>query len=270
MLAPKLGQRQIDQSTWSASLSRGGIISRRRSGFARRVIRKEQDTLWMKVASGGADGHSPDPRLMARLLSLTNIRLLLDPSDAMAHLRALEVIAADPMLTAGHEFVQAYRRFLEDQRILSIAAPVLEALKKLLELPSLDARTAEAQAYDMTAKFGQTVQTDVQDSVHEPLALACSALVLFTLSSTYQLQDARGFQRLWSAGRLSPYADGSADALSTAETFIFFEMWSMRAEFDGTHPGSYTFMQRALVQTGGVGLRHVEIAERFAWGGGQQ
>jgi hypothetical protein len=122
----------------------------------------------------------------------------------------------------------------------------------------------------MTAKFGQTVQTDVQDSVHEPLALACSALVLFTLSSTYQLQDARGFQRLWSAGRLSPYADGRADALSTAETFIFFEMWSMRAEFDGTHPGSYTFMQRALVQTGGVGLRHVEIAERFAWGGGQQ
>jgi hypothetical protein len=269
LLAPKLAVRQIDQDTWSASLSRSGITSRRRSGFARRVIRKEQDTLWMTVASAVADGQSPDPGLIARLLRLTNMRLRLDPSDAMAHLRALEVIAADPTLTAGHEFVQTYGRFLEDQKILPIAAPVLDALNRLIELPSLDAQTAAALAYEVTAKFGQTVQTDVQGGVHEPLELACTALVIFTLASTYQLQDVRGFQRLWSAARLSPDPDGRAEILGIAETFIFFEMWSMRAEFGGPRPGPYTFMQRALVQTGGAGVRHIETAERFAWGGGQ-
>jgi hypothetical protein len=270
LLAPKLATRQIDQDTWSASLSRGGITSLRRSGFARRVIRKEQDTLWMKVAIVVADGHYPDPRLIARLLLLTNMRLRLDPSDAMAHLRALEVIAAYPTLSVGHEFVQTYRRFLEDQTAPLIAAPVLFALNRLIQLPTLDAEAAAALAYDLSAKFGQTVQIDVQDVVYESLQLACTALVVFTLSSNYQLQDVRGFQRLWSAARLSPEPNGRADSLGVAETFIFFEMWSMRAEFGGPSPEPYTFMQRAMVQAGGAGVRRIETAERFAWGGGQQ
>jgi hypothetical protein len=68
---------------------------------------------------------------------------------------------------------------------------------------------------------------------------------------------------------LSPDPNGRADALGIAETFIFFEMWSMRAEFGGPRPGPYTFMQRALAQTGGAGLRRIEDAEHFAWDGGQ-
>ncbi len=269
LLAPKMGARQIDQDTWSASLSRRGITSRRRFGFARRVIRKEQDTLWMKVASSVADNQSPDPRLIASLLRLTNMRLRLDPSDAMAHLRALEVIASDPSLTAGHGFVQTYRRFLEDQKLLPIAAPVLGALNRLIEMHSLDAQTAAARAYELTALFGQTVQTEVQDAVHEPLELACTALVVFKLSSTYQLQDVRGFQRLWLAARVSPTPMGRLDTLAIAETLIFFEMWSMRAEFGGAALGTYTLLQRALATTGAAGLSRIETAEQFAWGGGQ-
>lgn len=267
LLAPKLAGRQIDQDTWSASLSRRGITSQRRSGFARRVIRKEQDTLWMKVASVLADGQSPDPRMFARLQELTNMRLRVDPSDAMAHLRALEVIAADPRLTTEHEFVQTYRRFLENQKALPLAAPVLGALNRLIELPSLNAQTGAALAYDMTVKFGQTVQSEVQDSLHEALELACTALVVFKVSSIYQLQEARGFQRLWSAARLSPDPDGRAETLGIAETFIFFEMWSMRAEFGSPRMGPYTLMQRALGRTGMAGFRQIENAERFAWGG---
>ncbi len=269
LLAPKLAERQIDQDTWSASLSRSGITSWRRLGFARRVIRKEQDTLWMKVASVLADGQSPDRCLFVRLMGLTNMRLRVDPSDAMAHLRALEVIAADPRLTAEHEFVKTYRRFLEDEKTLPIVVPVLDALNRLIELPSLDSQSGAALAYDLTAKFVQTVQTEVQDGVHEPLELACTALVVLALSSTYKLQDVRGFQRLWSEARLSPDPDGRADALGIAETFIFFELWSMRAEFSGPNPGPYTFMQRALGRSGVEVLRHIETAERFAWGGGQ-
>jgi hypothetical protein len=269
VLAPHLGASMIDQDTWGASLSQGGIETQRRFGFARRVVRKEQEALWMKVASALADARSADPKAVARLLEMTNMRLRLDPSDARAHLSALEVIAASETLTASHDFVQTYRRFLENQTCKVDIAPVLEALDKLVEMKTFDLPSASKLSYEITSKFGQTVQTEAQNMGQEPLELALTALVVSALSVRFELPDVRGFQRLWIGARLSAIPQGCAEALGVAETFIFFEMWSMRAEFGGTKSGNFSLMQRALEPTGGAALRHVDTAERFAWGGGQ-
>lgn len=268
-LAPRLDASEIDQDTWAASLSRSGIETGRRFGFARRVVRKEQEALWMKVASALAESRAPDLNAVARLFLMTNMRLRLDPSDATAHLRALEVIAASETLTERHDFVQTYRQFLENRTSKEDIAPVLDALNKLLDMQRFDLTSASKLSYEITSQFGQTVQTEARNMGQEPLELALTALVVSALSVRFKLPDVRGFQRLWVGARLSAVPHGRAEALGVAETLIFFEMWSTRAEFGGAKSGNFSLMQRALEPTGGAALRHVDTAERFAWGGGE-
>jgi hypothetical protein len=184
-------------------------------------------------------------------------------------LRALEVIAASETLTERHDFVQTYRQFLENRTSKEDIAPVLDALNKLLDMQRFDLTSASKLSYEITSQFGQTVQTEARNMGQEPLELALTALVVSALSVRFKLPDVRGFQRLWVGARLSAVPHGRAEALGVAETLIFFEMWSTRAEFGGAKSGNFSLMQRALEPTGGAALRHVDTAERFAWGGGE-
>ena len=269
LLAPKLGTRQIDAVTWAQSLTSEGITQSRLSGFARSVIRKEQDSLWMRLAVGLADGQAANPRQMKKILRLTGLRLRLDPSDAKVHLRALEVIATDPALSQQHDFVREYQQFLNVQRDLSLARPIRDALETLIALDGIDSQDAIAQAYAGTAEFGHAIQTPTQVTPHQVLDMACIALVVFKLGSRHELQDVRGFQRLWFAARLSQTPEGVSDVLGMSETLIFFEMWSKLAEIGPEAPQSRGLLTRALADTGAEGMQRIEAAEAFAWGKGQ-
>lgn len=269
VLAPDLGTGPIDPAAWSSSLTRGDFSTVRRFGFARRVIRKEQDAFWMQIAVDMTDGGAPDPHQIARLLRLTDMRLRLDPSDALAHLRALEIIAFAPKTQALLSLAKDMERFWSAQEDTQDVQPLLSCLAILNSIDAGAKLTASAQLHSLTKGFTLTTQTPVQDAGRQALNFVCDALAVLALGAAHRLPDGRGFQRLWVAARLSQSPAGVAQALGQAETLIFFEMWSQRAEAAQMRGKPDHLIQRALASTKSHGLQRIEAAETFAWKGAQ-
>jgi hypothetical protein len=268
-LARALAGRQIDEATWFASQTDTGSQTVRRFGFARRVVHKEQEALWMQIAVGLAEGDVPDPGHINRVARLSQLRLRLDPSDALAHLRALEVIASVPSNTVSMALAQELERFLGAQIGTAAVAPVLDALTQIKSKDTGGDPDVPTALFHTTTRFAAMTQISAKKDAQPALAFACTALAAFALATRNRHQDIRGFQRLWASARLAQAPDGVADAIAEAETLIFHEMWSKWAEVVPNRAHSDDLMVRALAADKSANLQRIEAAEAFAWDGRQ-
>lgn len=266
-LGAPLKGRDIERDVWLASLTGHDAVTSRPYGFARRVVRRAQEDLWMKIAVGLASGKPPSDHDATRLVRLSDMRLRLDPSDAPAHLCAVEVVTALSDKQNSRDLHQTMADFLTRQSDKDLVGPLVTALSRLDGLPQQKKGEATERLYEIATGFGAFTSAPNGPEPIWWLAFACDALAAFALSWSHDLPEVRGFQRAWVAARVGETPDGVSAALAQAESHIFFEMWSELAEVVPDNDGYEGLMMKAMNDQGARNLALVENAETFAWKG---
>lgn len=224
LLAPKLIGQNFDVNRWHASIQDGDTPEVRSGGFARRVVRAAQDSLWHRAALAHVDNKHADSDTITRLIRLSELRLRLDPSDAQAYLRALEIVSLWPKY--GASLVADIRSYIDEVASDCLRPPAV-LIDCVVSLSTVDLVGAQTEALRQLAYLQRAIG---QSSSHGPVEFACRALAIFALGVALgmrlPLPQARTFHRLWVRGRLNELSPEVAADLARAESLISFEIWA--------------------------------------------
>ena len=264
-LARPLGSRQINPKIWTASLTPSPDSPARMFGFARRVIRRAQEDAWRQTATALVEGTQITARQGNRLALLSGMRLRFDPSDAVGHLRALEVIAATPNLPETQKLVARLSDFYAAQKQEGLARPLATVLTLLRDTHAENQTDATAELSRISTALETLTHTEIAEDA--PLELACHALVANVIGWRCALPETGLFQRLWVRCRLIAEPLQAAQAIEVAEGLIFFELWSKLAEVAPTPLQERSLLALALGSKAQDVPGLMAAPETFAWTG---
>jgi len=261
MLGGSLHARPIDDGVWNATLDPERSVSSRRFGFARRVIRSAQDGLWRDAAVAIGDGNPVQAKTVTYLFRLTRMRLRLDPSDPLAHLRALEISALFAKHDAGRTLRNKLKAIYEHPANRELTRPLQDVMSTLDTAPDLTPDTAASKL----SAFAPLLVAGKRAS-HGGTALRLSCLVLRAsiLARCHPVPEALALFRYWVDRRLQDPSFRHAADLS--ERMIYFELWSRLAEPAATQRSRNDLMAAGL-NTHMPAL--LDASEAYAWTGGQ-
>jgi hypothetical protein len=235
LLAPPLSQRSIDVALWSESLALSDPVPCARTGFACSVIANAQDAVWRPLFMALVNHHQPEPAALARLISLTEMHLRLMPSNALVHLRALEVFAAFPKAPGALELQQKLAALYATSTTPELVKPCSTALDWLSVLRPEDEKSARALVQSICRGLLSSLQRDAIASSNSPLDVACAALTASVAVSRCGLPEGQMFLRLWVKARVAAAPEGLSPVLARAEVLISFEIWAKLIE-DAARP----------------------------------
>lgn len=264
-LARPLGQRQIVSDEWVASLTPTANMKPRWFGFARRVVHRAQENLWLHAALDLAEGFDIAPRNAKRLAMLSGMRLRFDPSDGGGHLSALEVIAATSGLHETQKLAQHMADFYATQEDSKLVKPLSAALDTLRKLNPEDMTFAAGELTRVNAMLQSITSEDITPNLS--LHLSCCALEANVIGWRCRLPEVTQFQRQWVRLRLIADSPEIGEAIETAEGLIFFELWSKLAEVAPRPPEERSLLALAIGTKEGDIPGLIDAPEHYAWTG---